>query len=144
MRWFQTMSMGAMALWLVGGTAQAEETGTRVTIQLAQSAGTMPDAEKLVQSVTAVSGERQVRVMRKDVEGASNVQLDLWGAVLPAAEIPGALRDAFPVLAQATIQTSTLDASQRPTMELREGEEGTSADGNRRIIKKKVVIEEKK
>lgn len=144
MRWLQKMSIGAMALWLVGGTAQAEESGTRVTIQLAQTAGAMPEAEKLVQAVTAVSGERQVRVMRRDAEGASNVQLDLWGAVLPATEIPGALREAFPVLAQATIQTSTLDASQRPTVELREGEVETSSDGTRRVIKKKVVIEEKK
>lgn len=144
MRWFQAMSMAVVAVAVSGTEARAQDTGTRVTIQLAQAAGELPEPEKLVQAVTAVSGERQVRLMVKNAEGTHQLTLDLWGAVVPAADIPRTLREAFPVLAQATIETSTLDASQKPSVELRDAEVQTSGDGTRRIVKKRVVVEETK
>jgi hypothetical protein len=133
-------------LSLVCAPALAEETGTRVTVTLTQAQGELPDPEKMVQALNPLGGgERQVMVKRKGTETGAEVSLDLWGPTLPASEIPGALRAAFPVLKPAQIDVATLDASSRPKLE--DAPRGTTetttvqgADGKvRRIIKKRVV-----
>jgi len=107
-----------------------EEPGTRVSVKLAESVGEVPEAEKLVQSLKSVGGEHRVRVQRHHKDGQQELTLDLWGGTVPPADIPQTLRDAFPVLASADIQVSTLDPKDRPKLEGRElrelrGEKGT-------------------
>lgn len=123
----------------------AQESGTRVAIRLAESSGQLPDAEKMVESLMAAGGgERQVRVMRRDSSGQQDLTMDLWGATVPQTDIPQSLRDAFPVLATADIQVSTLDPKDRPKREgagrlekeLR-GEDGTVVKKVVKIVKKK-------
>jgi hypothetical protein len=103
-------------------TVQAEpppshEPGTRITVQLAEATGALPDPEKLVESLAAVGGEHQVRVMRRQSAGQQELTVDLWGGTVPQANIAQTLRDAFPVLASADIQVATLDAKDRPKFE---------------------------
>jgi hypothetical protein len=116
------------------------EPGTRVAIKLAEASGELPDPEKVVQSLEAVGGgERQVRVMRRNTEGQQELTVDLWGATVPQAEIPQTLRDAFPVLASADIQVSTLGPNDRPRpMEACDRE--LRAPGEKGTVKKVVKI----
>lgn len=107
----------------------AEEPGTRVIVRLAEASGQLPEAEKVVQSIEAIGGEHQVLVKRRDVEGQQELAVELWGATVPHADIPQTLREAFPVLATADIQVSSIDPKDRPKLgELireRRGEKGT-------------------
>jgi hypothetical protein len=103
-------------------TAQAtppatHEPGTRVTVKLAESSGQLPDPEKLVESLMSVGGEHQVQVKRRLTSGQQELTLDLWGGTVPQDSIPQTLREAFPILASADIQVSTLDAKDRPKFE---------------------------
>lgn len=133
--------MRAMTMWsrvlvvlsFVSLAAQAsppEEPGTRVSIKLAEANGQLPEPEKLVQSLESVGGQHQVRLQRRQKDGQQELTMELWGGTVPQADIPQTLRAAFPVLASADIQVSTLDPKDRPKFdpnELRElhGEKGT-------------------
>lgn len=138
-----------VALCFFSFTVQAsppsQESGTRVAIHLPESSGELPDPEKLVESLMAVGGgERQVRVMRRNASGQQELTVDLWCSTVPQADIPQSLRDAFPVLASADIQVSTLEPKDRPKppgegqleRELH-GENGTVVKKVVKIIKKK-------
>lgn len=93
------------------------EPGTRVTIQLAQASGALPEPEKVVESLEAVGGERQVKVMRHKSADSQQLVLELWGNFVPQADIPKTLRDAFPVLGSADIQVASIDPKDRPKFE---------------------------
>jgi hypothetical protein len=107
----------------------AEEPGTRVTIRLAEASGQLPEAEKVVQSIEAVGGEHQILVKRRVMDGQQELTMDLWGATVPHADIPQTLQEAFPVLASADIQVSSIDPKDRPKpgelIRERRGEKGT-------------------
>jgi hypothetical protein len=94
-----------------------QEPGTRVTIQLAEANGQLPDAEKLVESLVAAGGEHQIRVRRQQTAGQQALTLDLWGATVPPEDIPQTLRGAFPVLASAGIEVTSIDPKDRPKAE---------------------------
>jgi hypothetical protein len=113
-----------------------DESGTRVIVKLAEASGELPEPQKMVQSLKSVGGEHLIRVQRHEKDGQQELTLDLWGGTVPAADIPQTLRDAFPVLASADIQVSTLDPKDRPKMDARElrelrGEKGTG----KRVVK---------
>jgi hypothetical protein len=93
------------------------EPGTRVTVKLAQASGELPDAEKLVESLEAVGGEHQVRVMKRKSPDAQELTMELWGNFVPQADIPKTLRDTFTVLATADIQVASIDPKDRPKFE---------------------------
>ncbi len=93
------------------------EPGTRVTIQLAQASGTLPEPEKLVESLEAVGGEHQVKVMRHKSADSQQLTLELWGNFVPQTDIPRTLRDTFPVLGSADIQVASIDPKDRPKFE---------------------------
>jgi hypothetical protein len=117
-----------------------EEPGTRVSIKLAESTGQLPEAEKLVKSIETVGGEHLVRVQRHHDAGQQELTMDMWGGTVPQADIPQTLRDAFPVLAAADIQVSTLDPKDRPKMnpgELRKlrGEKDGEPGTVKRVVK---------
>lgn len=115
-----------------------QETGTRVTVRLAEASGELPDPEKLVESLMAGGGgERQVRVIRQKSPGQQELTLDLWGDTVPQADIPKTLQDAFPVLASADIQVTTLDAKDRPKLD---GELRRELRGEKGTVKKMVKI----
>jgi hypothetical protein len=112
-----------VALSFFALTARADppvthESGTRVTVKLAETSGQLPDPEKLVESLNTVGGEHQVRVQRRKSPGQEELTVDLWGNTVPPADIPQTLRDTFPELASADIQVSTLDAKDRPKPEV--------------------------
>jgi hypothetical protein len=114
-----------------------QEPGTRVTVQLAKTSGELPEPEKMVESLMAVGGgERQVRVIRRNVTDQALLTLDLWGSTVPQADIPKTLRDAFPVLASADIQVSTLDPQDRP----KRGEIERELPGEKGTVKKVVKL----
>jgi hypothetical protein len=94
-----------------------QEPGTKVSIRLATASGQLPDAEKLVESLEAVGGEHQVRVMRHKSTDGQELTLELWGNFVPPADIPKTLRDTFPVLGSADIQVARLDPKDRPKFE---------------------------
>jgi hypothetical protein len=142
-----------VALCFFSLTAQANppvthDPGTRVSIKLAETSGALPEPEKMIEPLMAVGGgERQVRVLRRDTSGQQEITLDLWGATVPQTDIPKTLRDAFPVLASADIQVTTLDPNDRPKREggdrLKHFEkelEKEGRDGEKRVIKKVVKI----
>jgi hypothetical protein len=112
--------------------AAAEEGGTQVVVRLANGSGELPEAERMVQSLTAAGGKHQVEVKVRKTPEQHEATLKLWGPTVPQAEIPQTLRDAFPALATADIQVSTLDASERPRIEEGEGRRV------RKLIKKEV------
>lgn len=122
----------------------SHEPGTRVAIRLPEASGELPDAEKMIEALKAAGGEEfQVRAMRRKTPEQQELTLDLWGNTVPQAEIPQSLRDAFPVLASADIQVSTLDPKDRPKGEGRgalerelRGEKGTVVKKVVKIIKK--------
>ena len=93
------------------------EPGTRVTIQLAQASGTLPEPEKVVESLEAVGGEHQVKVMRHKSADSQQLVLELWGNFVPQTDIPKTLRDTFPVLGSADIQVASIDPKDRPKFE---------------------------
>ena len=130
----------SLGLYAVPAAAADEEAGTQVSVKLAAASGQLPEPEKLVESLLAKGGEHTVKVTHQKTDGQSDLTLKVWGPTVPAAEIPKTLRDAFPVLAKADIQVSTLDASQRPNFEqeLRSPEDGKQV---KRIIKKQEVKE---
>jgi hypothetical protein len=108
-----------VALSFFSLTAQAsppatQDPGTRVTVRLAEASGQLPDPEKMVESLVAVGGEHQIQVQRHQKDGQQDLTIDLWGGTVPQADIPQTLRTAFPELASADIQVSTLDAKDRP------------------------------
>jgi len=93
------------------------EPGTRVTIQLAQTSGALPEPEKVVQSLAAVGGERQVKVMHHKSADSQQLTLELWGNFVPQADVAKTLRDSFPVLGSADIQVASIDPKDRPKFE---------------------------
>ncbi|WP_224366269.1 hypothetical protein [Hyalangium versicolor] len=93
------------------------EPGTRVIVKLAESSGQLPDPETLVASITSVGGQHQIQVKHHLTPGQQELTLDLWGGTVPQDSIPQTLREAFPVLASADIQVSTLDPRDRPKSE---------------------------
>jgi hypothetical protein len=130
-----------VVLSLFSFTVQAEppETGTRVALTLAETSGQLPEGEKLIESLKAAGGEHQVRVIRRKESGQQELTMDLWGNFMPQAEIPQALRDAFPVLSSADIQVSTLEVKDRPRpREACDLERG--APGEKGTVKKVVKI----
>lgn len=129
----QLLSLGLLSLALGALPAAAvEEGGTLVVVRLANGSGELPEAEKMVQSLTAAGGKHPVEVKVRKTPEQHEATLKLWGPTVPQAEIPQTLRDAFPALATADIQVSTLDASERPRIEEVEGRRV------RKIIKKEV------
>jgi hypothetical protein len=125
-------------------TAQASppvthEPGTRVTIRLAEASGQLPDPEKMVDSLVSVGGEHQVQVKRRQTDGQQELTVDLWGGTVPQADMPQTLRDAFPVLASADIQVTSLDAKDRPKFEGL-GELEKDGHGEHGVVKKVVKI----
>ncbi|KFA93296.1 hypothetical protein [Archangium violaceum] len=133
-----------VALCFFSFTVQAsppsQESGTRVAIHLSESSGELPDPEKVVESLMAVGGgeQRQVRVTRRNTSGQQELTVDLWGSTVPQADIPQSLRDAFPVLASADIQVSTLDPKDRPKPR-GEGQLERELHGEKGKVVKKVV-----
>jgi hypothetical protein len=115
------------------------EPGTRVTIRLAEASGQLPDPEKMVDSLVSVGGEHQVQVKRRQTDGQQELTVDLWGGTLPQADMPQTLRDAFPVLASADIQVTSLDAKDRPKFEGL-GELEKDGHGEHGVVKKVVKI----
>ncbi|MFL5347126.1 MAG: hypothetical protein ACJ8AT_20265 [Hyalangium sp.] len=115
------------------------ESGTRVTVKLAEASGQLPDPEKLVESLASVGGEHQVQVKRRQTAGQQELTVDLWGGTVPPADIPQTLREAFPVLASADIQVTSLDAKDRPKFEGM-GELEQDAHGEHGVVKKVVKI----
>jgi hypothetical protein len=125
-------------------TAQASppvthEPGTRVTIRLAEASGQLPDPEKMVDSLVSVGGEHQVQVKRRQTAGQQELTVDLWGGTVPQADMPQTLRDAFPALASADIQVTSLDAKDRPKFEGL-GELEKDGHGEHGVVKKVVKI----
>lgn len=135
------IALSFFSLAAQASTPPGQETGTRVTVKLAESSGALPEAEKVVQSLEAVGGEHQVRVQRRTKDGQQELSMDLWGNFVPQADIPQTLRETFPVLSSADIQVSTLEAKDRPKFEgLRRelrGEGGKGEDGKtvKRVVK---------
>ena len=70
--------------------------------EAAHGSGELPDAEKLVESVMAGGGKHQVKVKRTTSAEQQDLTLQLWGPIVPAADIPRTLREGFPVLARQT------------------------------------------
>ena len=142
--WTRILAALCFFSFTVQASPPSQEPGTRVAIRLAEASGELPDAEKMIESLMAAGGgERQVRVMRRDTSGQQELTMELWGSTVPQADIPQSLRDAFPVLASADIQVSTLDPKDRPKFEgagrlEREirGEKGTVVKKVVKIIKK--------
>ncbi|HYI02883.1 hypothetical protein [Hyalangium sp.] len=102
------------SLSVQASASESQEPGTRVLVRLTEANGQLPDTEKMVQSLVTVGGRHEVRVKRRHAEGQQELTVDLWGGTVPQADISQALRDAFPVLAAADIQVSTLDPQDRP------------------------------
>ena len=86
-----------------------------------------------------MGGEHQVRVKRRQAAGERKITVDLWGGTVPAADIPQTLRDAFPVLASADIQVTSLDAKDRPKFEGL-GELEKDGHGERGVVKEREII----
>jgi hypothetical protein len=133
-----------VALSFFSLTAQAspsdlQEPGTRVAITLAQASGELPEPEKLVESLKTIDGKHIVQVQLRKSPDQQVVTLDLWGGTVPQADIPKTLRDAFPVLASADIQVSTLDEKDRPKLEGR-GRLERELGGEKGTVKKVVKI----
>ncbi len=101
------------------------EPGTRVTVKLAQASGELPNPEKMVESLEAVGGEHQVRVMRHKLADSQELVMELWGNFVPPADIPKTLRDTFSVLTSADIQVASIDPKDRPKFEGLGEEKGT-------------------
>ena len=133
--------MRAMTMWsrvlvvlsLFSLTAQAsppDEPGTQVSIKLAEASGQLPEPEKLVDSLKSVGGEHQVRLQRREKDGQQELTHGAVGRHRSSGGHPQTLREAFPVLATADIQVSTLNPKDRPKFnpsDLKElqGEKGT-------------------
>ena len=115
------------------------EPGTRVTVKLAEASGQLPDPEKVVESLVSVGGDHQVRVKHQQTAGQQELTVDLWGGTVPAADIPQTLRAAFPALASADIQVTSLDAKDRPKFEGM-GELEKDGHGEHGVVKKVVKI----
>jgi hypothetical protein len=131
-----------VALCFFSLTAQANpsdvpESGTRVAITLAVASGELPEPEKLVESLKTVDGKHIVQVKVHKTSEKQEVTLDLWGGTVPQADIPQTLRDAFPVLASADIQVSTL--TERPKLEGR-GRMVRELGGEKGTVKRVVKI----
>ena len=130
------LSAGLLSLGLFALPAAAAEQGTQVTVKL-KAGQELPDPEKLVQALEVSGGEHKVFVKAEKRPEGPHLTLKMWGTTVAVADIPATLREGFPVLAQADIQASLLDPSEQPpTLEGRELETRTSADGTRRVIKK--------
>lgn len=134
------VALGFFALTAQAAPPVTQESGTRVTVKLAETSGPLPDPEKLVESLNAVGGEHEVRVRRMKSPGQEELTVDLWGNTVPQADIPKTLRDTFPVLASADIQVSTLDAKDRPKPEGECGLEKELRGGEKGTVKKVVKI----
>ncbi len=104
----------ALCLFSLSVQAAPDAPGTRVTVRLAEATAQLPDPEKMVESLTTLGGQHEVRVKRRLEAGQQELTMDLWGGTVPQADIPQSLRDSFPVLASADIQVSTLDPQDRP------------------------------
>lgn len=118
---------------------EAPEPGTRVAITLPQASGELPEPEKLVESLKTVDGKHIVQVKVHKTPEQQQATLDLWGGTVPQADIPQTLREAFPVLASADIQVSTLDEKDRPKLEGR-GRLVRELGGEKGTVKKIVKI----
>jgi hypothetical protein len=130
------LSAGLLSLGLFALPAAAAEQGTQVTVNL-KPGQELPDVEKMVQALEVSGGEHKVMVKAEKRPEGQHLTLKMWGNTVPLADIPGTLREGFPVLAQADIQASLLDPSEQPpTLEGRELEATTTADGRRKVIKK--------
>lgn len=125
----------ALVIGALGAPAAMAEDGVRVEIRLPTQ--TELEAQKVVESLVTLGGEKQVKVTRQKSTDGDRMTLDLWGGTVPQTEIPSTLKQAFPALATATITVSTLPESERPALE-REG------DGTRKriIIRKQVEKEQ--
>ncbi len=133
----QLLSLGLLSLALGGlPAAAAEEQGTQVVVRLANASGELPDAEKMVQSLTAAGGKQLVEVKVRKTPEQQEATLQLWGRTVPHQDIPQTLREAFPALATADIQVSALEPSTRPQVEPGEGKR------RKRIIQKEVIQKE--
>lgn len=131
------LSLGLLSLVLGSLPAAAtEEQGTQVVVRLAQTSGELPEAEKMVQSLTAAGGKQLVEVKVRKTPEQQEATLQLWGRTVPQQDIPQTLREAFPVLATADIQVTALDPSTRPQPEPGEGTR------RKRIIQKEVIRKE--
>jgi hypothetical protein len=131
----QLLCLGLLSLALGAlPAAAAEEGGTQVVVRLAS--GELPEAQKMVRLLTAEDGKHPVEVNVRKTPEQHEATLKLWGPTVPQADIPQTLRDAFPALATADIQVSTLNASERPRIEEGEGRRV------RKIIKKEGHKEE--
>ena len=124
----------ALSLFALAAPALAAETGSKVVIKVAT--GELPDPQAVLQSLEAVGGgEKQVKVMRQKSPAGQELTLELWGPFVPTAEVADTLRQAFPALASADIQVSTLDT--KPAVpEVEDGERTVLPDGSIRIEKK--------
>jgi hypothetical protein len=115
----QAKWMVAAALFgsLVPVTALADGSGTRVVITVpADSEGSVPAPEALIEKLKTGGAQAPLQAMvhKAAQNGLAETKLELWGNILPAAQIEPTLRAAFPSLAGAQIAVTTLDPGQRP------------------------------
>ena len=136
------LSLSLLALPAAAADEAGSEEGTLVNVKLPAGGGELPDPEKVVESLLAKGGKHIVKVERRKDDAQDVMSLKIWGPMVPASDIQGTLREAFPVLARADIQVSAVPASEKPKLE--EGVRG--GDGTRRVkkvIKKEVDTQEK-
>lgn len=123
----------AAVLACLATAALADETGTRVVIRTSKTTAA-PDPEKVVDQLVALGGKHEVLVSRHDTEDQNELTLDVWGSTLESKDIAPTLRQAFPALAAASIDVSTVPASEKPRLD--EAKLREAGGGKVKIIKK--------
>lgn len=123
-------SLIALPAW-AEPSAPPPSTAQHVTITL--SNGDLPDPEAIVQALERPGGQHQVRVQVRKTADARALTLDLWGNSVEDAQVEPTLVDAFPVLRDASIAVSRIDAAP-PKVEADQ-----AGDGEQVIIKKKII-----
>ena len=129
------IAIAVIAATVPGLSALAEDTGTRVSIRLADGKGALPQTQKVVEALEALGGDHLVRATVQKGEGQEELTLELWGNWVPDPQIPQTLREGFPGLSAAEIQVSSLDTPSRPKLDAADPD-GTA--GKKTIIKKRV------
>ncbi len=121
------LSLSLLALPAAAAEDAGGEAGTLVSVKM-PAGGELPDPQEVVESLLAKGGKHVVKVERRKDDAQDAMSVKIWGPMVPASEVQGTLREAFPVLASADIQVSSVPASEKPKVE-----EGR--DGERRVKK---------
>src|SRR3954469_24131718 len=101
---------------MLSSAARADDPGIRVVIRVPADVA-VPDPEALLTRIAPQGHEGlTVAVHKKAENGIDETRIDLWGKTLAQAEIEGALRSGFPMLAGAEIVVSAVAASEKPAV----------------------------